>query len=105
MKLELTESDFDYDVLTPVRFTVRKDTIEHLLKRAAELDDEEHGEHLAEYTIPQALLVVFHMDPNFLFDNLLLNGWVFDPSGDLWQGAQWVPEGTPEGHVIEEDPL
>lgn len=103
MNLEHDEGETVDDVLTPVRFHVNRADIEKLRKRAAEIDDREHGEHLAEYTVPQALLVVFHGDPEFLFDNVL-SGWVFEPANDVWQGVRWVPEGTPEGHVIEESP-
>lgn len=92
------------EVATPVRFYVKRDAIAKLRARAAQIDNEDHGEHLAEYTVPQALIVVFHNDPDFLFGEIL-NGWVCEPSDDPWQGARWIPEETPEGHIIEEDPL
>ena len=70
-----------------VEFMVNMDRLDDIAAKAAEIDDGNNGEHLAVYTIEQALLVIFHSEPEWLFTNrkprsrgpgmdLPLGGWV-----------------------------
>ena len=50
-----------------VEFMVNVDRLDDIAAKAAEIDDSNNGEHLAVYTIEQALLVIFHEEPEWLF--------------------------------------
>lgn len=75
-------------VLT-VEFMVNPDRLDDIAAKAVEIDDANNGEHLATYTIEQALSVVFHEEPEWLFTDkkpsprrthsgLPLLGWVIN---------------------------
>lgn len=93
----------DVSIHLPVEFSLRREDFDLLMERAAMVDDRESGQHQAEYTVEQALTIVFQQDQAWLFETILW-GWVVNKP-DLFKGVDWVPEGTPEGHVIQEEPV
>lgn len=98
-------SDIEDVVQLPINFHLKDDAgCDLIIAKAREIDDREHGEHMAEYTIEQAITVVFHDEPEFLFQNGVLWGWTVNLP-DMWRDNEWVPAGIPEGHVIEEEPV
>ena len=79
----------DIDVAFPVRFYVKAEKVEALKQRAREIDDAEMGDHQVEYTVEQAVIVVLHNDPDFLFP--CLAGWCHD-GRTPWDGVKWAGE-------------
>lgn len=59
-----------------IEWNIYPSEVEALKAHAVKVDDENLGEHQSEYTVEQALTVVFHGDPKFLFDKGVLFGWV-----------------------------
>lgn len=56
-----------------VEFMVNPTRIGDIAAKAAECDDRNNGEHLAAYTIEQALTVIFHEEPEWLFTNAVVS--------------------------------
>lgn len=60
-----------------------RDVLEKLTTKARQIDEDNGNLSDApdEYTIPQALQVVWHNDPEWLHDNVL-DGWTLDRAPD-----------------------
>lgn len=65
------------EIYGEVTFFVKAGTEDALQAKARELDDEE----VDEYTLVQALQVVWHQDPDWLHKHVL-EGWTLDKADD-----------------------
>lgn len=65
------------DIQAEVTFYVKDDSVPALLEKAAQVDRDENGQVEESYTVPQALQVVWHAEPEWLHTRAL-DGWTLD---------------------------
>jgi hypothetical protein len=79
----LEEAEEPPVVSAEVTFYLRRDAVEALMAKAAVVDEENNGAAETTYTLPQALQVVWHHDPEWLHRHVLV-GWTLDRAADYW---------------------
>lgn len=67
------------EIYGEVTFMVKRDQIDALKVKARELDDP--ANQVEVYTIQQALQVVWHQDPAWLHEHVLI-GWILDKASE-----------------------
>jgi hypothetical protein len=69
------------EIHAEVTFMIDEGSVDALKAKAAELDEDALDEAEGEYTLAQALQVVWHREPEWLHENGLV-GWTLDKASE-----------------------